>query len=156
MMCRTIANEYDVHYCSCLIPLPYGIGNDSKQLINILIKNCYEGVPTKLIKGDNMYDIAYIEDIVEAIYKISLLGRNMRAYYIGHRKLKTFKELVTEIRDIVNPSAELLFGEYNDTLNMDYKYTDLEALYLDTGFECKANLKETIIQQAEWLKSIGF
>lgn len=156
MICRTVAFSHDLHYCSCLIPLPYGVGNDSRQLINLLIKNCYEGVPTKLIKGDNLYDIAHIGDIVNAIYKIGLNGKNMKAYYIGHRQLKTFKEIVTEIRDIINPKAELLFGEYQDSLNMDYKYTDLEALYCDTGFECVADMRKTILEQAEYLKSINF
>ncbi|MCR4746118.1 MAG: NAD(P)-dependent oxidoreductase [Lachnospiraceae bacterium] len=156
MICRTIAHENDIHYSNCLIPLPFGIGNDSRQLINILIKNCYLGQPTKLIKGDNMYDIAHIDDIVRAIYAIGESGKNMRAYYIGHRALKTFKEICTEIRDTINPNAELLFGEYKDSLNMDYSYTDLESLYRDTGFECSTDMRSKIIEQAEWLKSINF
>ena len=80
----------------------------------------------------------------------------MRSYYIGHRKLRTFREIVTEIRDVINPDAELRFGEYEDSLNMDYSYTDLDALYNDTGFECKADFAKTIAEQAQWLKSIGF
>ena len=80
----------------------------------------------------------------------------MRSYYIGHRKLKTFREIVTAIRDVINPDAELRFGEYEDSLNMDYSYTDLDALYRDTGFECKADFEETIREQADYLKSIKF
>jgi nucleoside-diphosphate-sugar epimerase len=80
----------------------------------------------------------------------------MRQYYIGHRNIRTFREVVEEMRDAINPQAELRFGEYQDSLNMDYSYTDLDALYNDTGFECKADFKETIREQAEWLKSIDF
>ena len=39
---------------------------------------------------------------------------------------------------------------------MDYSYTDLEALYRDTGFECTADFAQTIREQAEYLKSINF
>lgn len=156
MICRTLSYNAGMNYCSALIPLPYGIGNASPQLINTVIKNCYTGNPSKLITGNNQYDIAHISDIVRALYAIGEKGINMRSYYIGHRKLKTFKEIVTEIRDAVNPDAELRFGEYKDSLNMDYSYTDLEALYVDTGFECQADLISTIREQAEWLKHINF
>lgn len=156
MICRTLSYNVGMGYCSALIPLPYGVGNDSPQLINTVIKNCYTGNPSKLIKGDNQYDIAHISDIVRALYHIGEKGINMRSYYIGHRELKTFKEIVTDIRDVINPDAELRFGEYQDSLNMDYSYTDLDALYEDTGFECQADFEKTIREQSEWLKHINF
>lgn len=156
MICRTLAHINNIEFGSALIPLPYGVGNDSRQLINIVIKNAYTGEPTKLIKGDNTYDIAHISDIARALFAIGEKGKNMRSYYIGHRELRTFREVVTQIRDAINPDAELRFGEYQDSLNMDYSYTDLNALYEDTGFECTADFDETIREQAEWLKSINF
>lgn len=156
MICRTLAFHEKMEYCSALVPLPYGVGNDSHQLINTVIKNCYSGKPSKLIKGENQYDIAHISDIAHALYCIGENGVSMRSYYIGHRKLRTFKEIVTDIRDVINPDAELHFGEYQDSLNMDYSYTDLNALYRDTGFECSADFRSTIKEQAEWLQSINF
>ena len=156
MICRTLAYYADIEYCSALIPLPYGVGNDSRQLINTVIKNCYTGQPSKLITGNNQYDIAHISDVARGIVAIGEKGVTLRSYYIGHRKLKTFKEIVTEMRDAINPDAELRFGEYEDSLNMDYSNTDLDALYNDTGFECTADFAETIREQAEWLKSIDF
>lgn len=156
MVCRVLAHNANMSFCSALIPLPYGVGNDSRQLINTVIKNCYTGQPSKLIPGDNKYDIAHISDVVTALVCIGEKGINMRSYYIGHRTLRTFKEIVTQIRDVINPNAELRFGEYEDSLNMDYSYTDLEALYRDTGFECTADFGSTILEQAEWLKSINF
>ena len=156
MISRTLAYQNHMDYCSALIPLPYGAGNSSRQLINTVIKNCMEGKPSKLIEGKNQYDIVHISDIVRALRLIGEKGRNMRSYYIGHRELKTFREIVCGIRDAINPNAELRFGEYEDSLNMDYSYTDLEALYRDTGFECSADFVQTIREQAEYLKSINF
>ncbi len=156
MTCRTLAHNAGMEFCCALIPLPYGVGNASRQLINTVIKNCYTNQPSKLITGNNKYDIAHISDVVEALYCIGESGHNMRQYYIGHRNIRTFREVVEEMRDAINPQAELRFGEYQDSLNMDYSYTDLDALYNDTGFECKADFKKTIQEQAEWLKSIDF
>ena len=53
MICRTLAHNAGMEFCSALIPLPYGIGNASRQLINTVIKNCYTGQPSKLITGNN-------------------------------------------------------------------------------------------------------
>lgn len=156
MICRTLAHNAGMEFCSALIPLPYGIGNDSRQLINTVIKNCYTGQPSKLITGNNQYDIAHISDVSRALYCIGESGKTMKSYYIGHRELKTFREVVTQIRDAINPEAELRFGEYKDSLNMDYSYTDLDELYNDTGFQCEADFVKTIREQAEWLKSINY
>ena len=156
MVSKTMAYLNHVDYCSALIPLPYGMGNASPQLINTVIKNCYENKPSKLITGNNQYDIVHISDIARALYLIGSKGKNMQSYYIGHRKLRTFREIVCNIRDVINPNAELRFGEYEDSLNMDYSYTDLDALYRDTGFECRADFTQTILEQAEYLKSINF
>lgn len=156
MICRTLAHNAGMEFCSALIPLPYGIGNASRQLINTVIKNCYTGQPSKLITGNNQYDIAHISDVSRALYCIGESGKTMKSYYIGHRELKTFREVVTQIRDAINPDAELRFGEYKDSLNMDYSYTDLDELYNDTGFQCEADFVKTIREQAEWLKSINY
>ena len=156
MICRTLAHNAGMEFCSALIPLPYGIGNASRQLINTVIKNCYTGQPSKLITGNNQYDIAHISDVSRALYCIGESGKTMKSYYIGHRELKTFREVVTQIRDAINPKAELRFGEYKDSLNMDYSYTDLDELYNDTGFQCEADFVKTIREQAEWLKSINY
>lgn len=156
MICRTLAHNAGMEFCSALIPLPYGIGNASRQLINTVIKNCYTGQPSKLITGNNQYDIAHISDVSRALYCIGESGKTMKSYYIGHRELKTFREVVTQIRDAINPEAELRFGEYKDSLNMDYSYTDLDELYNDTGFQCEADFVKTIREQAEWLKSINY
>ncbi len=47
----------------------------------------------------------------------------------------------------------MLFGEFNDGANIDYSQRDLDALYNDTGFECKSDFHESILKTAEWLKA---
>lgn len=76
-------------------------------------------------------------------------GANSRGYYIGHRKLKTFRQWMMQVRDVINPDIELIFGEYKDVQNIDYSMIDLEALYRDTGFECKSDFEESILKTAK-------
>lgn len=155
MMCKTIAYNEGVNYSSGLIAMAYGEGNMSKMLPNILIDNLINNRKTSLVQGNNLYDMIYIDDIVEAFYRIGDRGKNLKSYYVGHRNLKKFKEIVIEIRDILNPQAELGFGEYKDSLDMDYSLIDLDALYNDTEFECKSDFKESILKTAKWIEGIG-
>lgn len=152
LICRTLAFNIGIEYNAGLIPMPYGENNYSKQLVNVVISSLINGVSPKLVEGNNTYDLVYIGDIVNAFIAIGTQGRNQREYYIGHRTLKTFREWMIEIRDVLAPEIPLKFGEYIDTQNIDYSMIELDALYEDTKFECQADFKETIRQTAEWVK----
>lgn len=153
LMCKTLATRSNTDFVGSMIPMPYGKDNRSMQLFNVVVKNLIEGNAPKLIEGNNLYDMIYIEDIVDALIAIAERGKAGRTYYIGHRKLKTFRQWIEDIRDIVAPNIELKFGEYKDPLNIDYNYVDLNQLYNDTGFECQSNFEQTIKITVEWIKS---
>lgn len=154
LICRTLAYNLDIEYCMGLIPMPYGERNCSKQLVNVVIDCLNKKVAPRLVEGNNIYDLVYIDDIVDAFIAIGDKGKNQKGYYIGHRKLKTFKEWMIEIRDILAPDVKLKFGEYKDAQNIDYALIDLDALYNDTGFECRVDFAESIKRTAEWVKKL--
>lgn len=152
LICRTLAYNMGIDYNAALVPMPYGEYNYSRQLANVVINSLNKGIAPKLVEGNNTYDLVYIGDIAEAFIAIGEKGINQREYYVGHRKLKTFKELMIKIRDIIAPEVILTFGEYNDVQNIDYSKIDLNALYNDTGFECNADFVKTIKATSEWIK----
>lgn len=153
LMCKTLATRTNTEYIGTMIPMPFGIGNKSMQLANVVMINLLKGESPKLIEGNNLYDMVYIEDIVDAFIAIAEKGVSGRTYYIGHRVLKTFKEWMLGIRDIINPNVELKFGEYKDPLNLDYSYVDLDMLFNDTGFECSKGFRGQIIETCDWIKN---
>lgn len=153
LMCKTLASRTETQYIGTMIPMPYGIGNRSMQLANVVMISLLKGESPKLIEGNNLYDMIYVEDIVDAFISIAERGVSGRTYYIGHRKLKTFKEWMLEIRDIINPEIELKFGEYKDPLNLDYSYVDLDLLFNDTGFECSTDFESQIKETCNWIKN---
>jgi nucleoside-diphosphate-sugar epimerase len=153
MICKTLAYNLGIEYNAGLIAMAYGEGNRSRMLPNVIIKKFLNNEAPKLVEGNNKYDLIYIEDIVEAFISIGEKGVNQKSYYVGHRELKTFREIVTDVKNIINPDMNLVFGEYRDNLDMDYSMIDTDALYNDTGFECKADLRESILKTAEWVKA---
>ena len=152
LMCRTLAYQNNIAYNAGLVCMAYGENNFSDMLPNVVLKQLLKGEEPKLITGDNYYDMVYVEDVAEAFAAIGENGVNQQSYYIGHRKLRIFRELLCEMRDIVSPETKLHFGAFQDTAAMDYDRIDLEALYRDTGFECRADFKESIMKTANWLK----
>ena len=152
LICKTLATKCETDFVGCMIPMPYGEGNRSMQLFNVVAKNLIEGTSPKLIEGNNLYDMIYIGDIVDAFIAIAEKGKTGRTYYIGHRKLKTFRQWIEDIRDIVTPNVKLKFGEYKDPLNMGYNCVDLDQLYNDTGFEANYDFEKTIKETYIWIK----
>lgn len=153
LICRTLAFNLGIQYSAALVPMPYGENNFSKQLVNVVISNLLSGIAPKLVEGNNLYDLVYIDDIAEAFVAIGKRGHNMKEYYVGHRKLKTFKEWMIQTRDCIAPKIELDFGEYKDNQQIDYTKVDLDCLYNDTGFECKSNFEKTIKRTAVWVRN---
>lgn len=153
---KTMAYNNKIEYCCGRIAMAYGEKNYSKMVTNVVLDNLLNNVPCRLVEGNNLYDLIYISDIANAFISIGEKGINMKSYYVGHRKLKTFRKIIEEIAEILNPDCPLLFGEYNDVPSgVDYSKIDLDALYNDTGFECKSDFKESILKTAEWLKNSG-
>lgn len=156
LICKTLAFNMNIEYCVGFIPMPYGENNYSKQLANVVIDCLNKRISPKLVEGNNTYDLVYIGDIVDAFIAIGEKGKNQKGYYIGHRTLKTFRQWMLEIRDILSPSVELKFGEYKDAQNLDYSLIDLDALYNDTGYECNADFSKTIKKTADWVRSLNW
>lgn len=153
LIIRTLATKHDTEYVATMIPMPYGEGNRSMQLFNVVMKSLIEGKSPSLIEGNNLYDMVYIEDIVDAFIAVAEKGKSGRSYYVGHRQLRTFRSWIEEIRDIVAPCVELKFGEYKDPLDLDYSLVDLDLLYKDTGYECKTTLQDILPGLTEWIKN---
>lgn len=79
LICKTIAQEHHMQFCSGLIPMLYGPGNLSKQVVNVVIESllCHE--TPKLIKGDNLYDIVHIDDVASAFAAIAEKGKDRKS-----------------------------------------------------------------------------
>ena len=152
LICRTLAHNMGIEYSAGLIPMPYGENNYSKQLVNVVINSLNHGKAPRLVEGNNLYDLVYVQDIADALIVIGEKGKDKKEYYVGHRRLKTFREWMVEIRDEIAPEVELRFGEYKDNQQIDYSKVDLDALFKDTGWECHYELIDRIRDTAQWVK----
>ena len=130
----------------------FGEENKSMMVPNVVLTKLLSGKSPDLIDGNGLYDLIYVKDVASGLVAIGEKGTPMKSYYLGSRKLKSFKELFLEIGKIINPSVNINFGAYPDANYIDYSLINLDELYDDTGFEPKCDFKESILKTSAWLK----
>lgn len=155
-LARIKCAQSKIEYISLIFPHIYGVGDFSRRSASSIIFSMMNNISPKLISEDGLYDWVYIDDTVDGILAAGEKGISGREYYVGHRAPRRFGEIVTEVGNIISPKLELRFGEYNSTSFVDFAAIDMNALYNDTGFECKADFKESILKTAEWVKSLNW
>lgn len=151
-MLKVYAQNIELQYNSLLFTNVYGVGDCSNRSTNALIRQLLNGKTLKLILGEHKHDWTYIDDAVKGILAVIEKGKDSVEYYIGSRKLKTFAEIIQQVRDIVNPVVDLDFGAFMDKGYIDYSKIDLDRLHLDTGFECKSDFENNIRRTVDWIK----
>ena len=152
MLCRTLAYQYGLPFNTAVLASVYGDGDRSGMIQNVLIRALQRGESPKLVSGENLYDWVYVADVVGALEAVAEKGAPGTTYYVGHRQLQTFEELVTRTRDVVAPEVPLRFGTLSDATATDWSLVDRGALYRDTGFECTSDFEESIRKTACWLE----
>lgn len=143
--------QKDIDGNIALLANTFGVGDYSDKAVNTLIRKINNKEPLNLIDGNILNDWVYIEDTLNGLIAIGENGKNYNEYYIGHRKIPTFKENLITLKEVMNSDIELNFGTYNDLTVADYSKVDLDKLYYDTHFECKWSLEQALLETKRWL-----
>lgn len=154
--CKFLSEKYGIQVNVCYLPHIYGEGNYSIMISNTLIYNLLNKRVSSLVVGDYLEDWLYVKECAKGLYAVAEKGISGKSYYLGHRKLKPFKEWVIATRDIINPQGLLNFGAYGADPERNYGMVDFDALYRDTGFEAKEDFREAILNTAEWVKTLDW
>ena len=155
LMCKTIAADFGIQYNTAIIGSCFGPGDKSKRIHNAFISSMIHGVKPKLVEATNLHDWIYIDDVADMFYAIGCKSVNMKNYYIGHNKLRVLKDILLEVRDILNPEMVITFGEVKAPFLIDYSLVDINSVYEDTDYKCNSIFKECIVKTAEWVKGQG-
>lgn len=153
-MCKNIAFHNGIEYCSAQCSMCYGAGDMRQYLVKVVIESILYGKPCDLVKGDQLYDIIPVQDVVNGLISIGIKGNNLKDYYLGHSP-KPLKEIITDIRNLLDPSYPLNFGSIDDEIDIDFTKIDIDSLKKDTGFEFVCDFDKCILQTADWIKENG-
>ncbi len=131
----------------------YGPYDGKDTLIMYAIRTLLKGEIPALSAGEQIWDYLYSGDAGEALFLLGEKGRAGKTYPLGSGEGRPLKEYILELRDQIDPQAELDFGKipYGPKQVM-HLCADLSELTEDTGFSCRVPFREGIARTIEWYR----
>lgn len=145
MIGEVVAYQNGVDFIPVIISNIYGIGENSERLINSSIRKLLKKEHCSFTSGNQMYDFIYITDAIDSIIEVAKKGIPFNRYYIGSGKIKPLKEYLNQMKNIVDPNAELGFGEICfKGKEISFNQFDLLKVQNDTGYVNKVDFEKGI------------
>ena len=150
-MTRIQAEQKGIDHIWTRILSIYGPYDGEKTLVSSLISQLLKGKKPSCTKGEQKWDYLYSKDAAYAFRLLGEKGISGKTYCIGSGEAKPLKEYINTIRDEIDPSLEIGFGdiEYAPKQVM-HLCADIESLKEDTGFSRRYSFKEGIRQTIDW------
>ena len=153
LMGDTVAKIKGIEFIPVIITNIYGVGEKSARMIYTSINKLVHKEHCSFTAGYQTYDFIYITDAINSIIAVAEKGKAFNRYYIGSGEPKPLREFLLEMRDIVDPEAELGLGDIPfKGVDISYDQFDLKKVELDTGYRNEVPFAEGIRMTAEYVR----
>lgn len=153
LMGETVARQLGIEFIPIIITNIYGVGEKSARMIYTSVNKLVHKEHCSFTEGYQTYDFIYISDAINSIVAVADKGKAFNRYYIGSGKPKPLREFLLEMRDIVDPEAEIGLGDIPfKGINISYDQFDLHKVEEDTGYKNKISFAEGIKLTADWIR----
>ncbi len=149
-MSRLLCRNLEMRHIWVRILSVYGPYDGKNSMVMSTLNRLRSGERPQFTAGEQMWDYLYSKDAARALFLMAQKGIDGKTYCLGSGNAKPLREYICQIRDAVNPNAELGIGElpYADGQVM-YLCADLSELSADTGFVPEYPFEEGIRETAE-------
>ena len=132
----------------------YGPYDGKQAMVPSVIHELLQGKAPALTAGEQLWDYLYADDAADALYRMALHGKDGAVYPLGSGAACPLREYIEELRDAIDPSLPLGFGEvaYGPQQVMHLQ-ADISALQRDTGFAPSTDFSTGIRKTIEWVRS---
>lgn len=153
LMGETVAKLNGIEFIPVIITNIYGVGEKSARMIYTSINKLVHKEHCSFTAGYQTYDFIYITDAINSIIAVAEKGKAFNRYYIGSGEPKPLREFLLEMRDIVDPEAELGLGDIPfKGVDISYDQFDLKKVERDTGYKNEVSFAEGIRMTAEYIR----
>ena len=154
LMGETVAKMNDVEFIPVIITNIYGIGEKSARMVYTSINKLIHKEHCSFTAGYQTYDFIYITDAINSIIEVSEKGKAFNRYYIGSGEPKPLREFLIEMKNIVDPEAEIGLGDMSfKGIDISYSQFDLKKVEKDTGYRNKVSFAEGIKMTADYIRA---
>jgi nucleoside-diphosphate-sugar epimerase len=125
MLTEKLCEMAGIRYVWLRLLATYGPKDDERHLIPTVIQQLLAGKKPALTPGEQKWDYLYVEDAAEAIYRVAITAQAQGVYNLGSGEAYPVRDIVTRIRDMIDPSLPLGLG--------DVPYRPDQVMHLQAG-----------------------
>ena len=133
----------------------YGVGNKTGNLVSYTLGELMAGKEATFGPAQQPYDFIYVDDLIEAVYRLGGNETQRAFYYIGSGRPRILREYLLRIGELAGRADKVCIGIRPDdgikySMEMFSNGTLVEEIgdYVSTDFD--NGIRKTI----EWLKSL--
>lgn len=133
----------------------YGPYDRNTTMVMSIIGKILTGEKAPCTKGEQMWDYLYSKDAAKIMYLLGERGINGKTYCLGSGRVRPLRQYIEVIRDAINPTAEVGFGDINYLpQQVMYLCADIQELVKDTDFVADYTFEDGIKETIEWYKAV--
>lgn len=150
---RILCNQYNIPFIWIRIFSIDGKYDRPNSMISTTIRKMLDGVPCQFTPAEQIWDFFNADDMGSAFFIAGKVVKEDKIYCVGSGDARPLKDYITIIRDVVNPEADLVFGQlpYPEKPIMRL-CPNISDIVRDTGWKPKVSFADGVREIAEMLK----
>jgi UDP-glucose 4-epimerase len=146
-MLETLCRQADMRFVWLRLLAVYGPKDDPRHLIPSVIESLLAGTRPSLTAGNQWWDYLYVEDAAEAIYRVATSEAG-GVFNLSSGHAETVRQIVERVRDMIDPSLPLGFGDLPHTPVA--LRGDTTKFRQATGWSPETDLESGLRRTLEW------
>jgi nucleoside-diphosphate-sugar epimerase len=112
----------------------YGPDNRTGNLISYTLGQLIKGEPASFGPANQAYDFIYIDDLIEAVYRLGVNETKSNCYFIGSGTPRLLSDYLIEVGEIYEKPELIKIGERpDDQIKYSFDMMDTSRLVNDIG-----------------------
>ncbi len=151
LLAARLAADTDMRLAWLRVFSTYGPRDNPQWLIPYLVRTLLDGRKPSLTACEQTWDYLFVEDAAEAIHRVAVTTGAAGVFNLGSGQARPLRTVVERIRDSIDPSLSLGFGEvpYRPDQVMHLE-ADISRLTAVTGWTPRTPLDEGLGRTIAW------
>ncbi len=125
----------------------YGPNNRTGNLIGYTVGCLNRGEAAMFGPAEQPYDFIYVDDLIEAAYRLGVMPTSRQCYFIGSGEPRILKEYLTEVGRLMGRSDLIRTGTRpDDGIVYDFGMFDISPLVSEVGSFVRTNFRDGILR----------
>lgn len=131
----------------------YGVGNKTGNLVSYTLGELLKGNEATFGPAVQPYDFIYVDDLLEAVYRLGKADTKRACYYIGSGAPRILKEYLLQIGALAGKKEKVGVGiRPDDGIKYEFSMFDTTPLKEAIGEYVSTPFEEGIKKTINWLK----